>query len=547
MRRQEADGLVARVMDALVAAGARHAFGIPGDFALPMFAAMERHGGLHLHTLSHEPGVGFAADACARAAGAPVVAAVTYGAGALNMVNAVACAYAEKSPVVVLSGAPGRAERGSGLLVHHQSRDLDSQIAVMREVTCDQAVLDDPARAPGEVARVLRSLQERSRPVYLEIPRDVVDQPTGPVPAAAPTPVDPDAVAACAEEVLGRLTAARRPVVMAGVEVRRYGLEDRVAALCRTLGVPAVTDFLGMGLLAEADAPLAGAYLGPAGDPAVAALVEDADLALLLGVILTDTNFGVSERRVDMRGVVHAIDREVRLGHHVYPGVPLGALVDALAARAVPRAAPAVPPPPVAARDLPADDAPIHPDDIATAVNDLFARHGPMPMAVDTGDCLFLALGIPGAPLVAPGYYATMGFGVPAGLGVQAATGRRPLVLVGDGAFQMTGLELGNCARHGWDPVVVVVDNEGWEMLRAFQPGAAYNARPGWRYAELADALGGTGRRATTRAELAAALAAAVAERGRFQLIEARVPPGARSGSLERFVRAVAEGRAAAG
>jgi indolepyruvate decarboxylase len=94
---------------------------------------------------------------------------------------------------------------------------------------------------------------------------------------------------------------------------------------------------------------------------------------------------------------------------------------------------------------------------------------------------------------------------------------------------------------------VVVVDNEGWEMLRAFQPGAAYNARPGWRYAELADALGGTGRRATTRAELAAALAAAVAERGRFQLIEARVPPGARSGSLERFVRAVAEGRAAAG
>src|SRR3984893_17175299 len=91
--------------------GAREIFGIPGDFALPFFKVIEESGILPLYTLSHEPGVGFAADAAARYRAGPTVAAVTYGAGALNMVNAVAAAFAEKSPVVVVSAGPGRGER----------------------------------------------------------------------------------------------------------------------------------------------------------------------------------------------------------------------------------------------------------------------------------------------------------------------------------------------------------------------------------------------------------------------------------------------------
>ena len=98
---------------------------MPGDFALPLFDAIESSGLLPLYTLSHEPSAGFAADASARMRGAVSVAAVTYGAGALNLVNAVAAAHAEKSPVVVLSGAPGALERRSGLLVHHQAKTLD--------------------------------------------------------------------------------------------------------------------------------------------------------------------------------------------------------------------------------------------------------------------------------------------------------------------------------------------------------------------------------------------------------------------------------------
>ena len=132
-----------------------------------------------------------------------------------------------------------------------------------------------------------------------------------------------------------------------------------------------------------------------------------------------------------------------------------------------------------------------------------------------------------------------MGFGVPAGIGVAAATGERPLILVGDGAFQMTGWELGNCRRLGIDPIVVLFNNTSWEMLRAFQPESAFNDLDDWHFAEAARPLGGDGVRVTTRAELGAALEAAATTRGRFQLIEAMLPRGAVSATLARFVAGV--------
>ena len=145
--------LTESLLQALKAHGARQIFGIPGDFALPFFRIMEESQILPLYTLSHEPAVGFAADAAARMLGGLGVAAVTYGAGALNMINPVAAAYAEKSPLVVLSGGPGKNEAKSGLLLHHQAKTLDSQFQIYREITCDQLSLDDAERAPTASAR----------------------------------------------------------------------------------------------------------------------------------------------------------------------------------------------------------------------------------------------------------------------------------------------------------------------------------------------------------------------------------------------------------
>jgi indolepyruvate decarboxylase len=190
---------------ALKARGATEIFGIPGDFALPLFREMERAALLPMHTLSHEPGVGFAADAAARARGGLGVAAVTYGAGAFNLVNAVAGAYAERVPLVVLSGAPAAHEAASGYLLHHQVKTLDSQWRLFEELTVDRARLDDAAAGARRIARVLDAAFTRSRPVYLEIPRDMPAVACGRCRHRRPPPVDAERLAACADR-----TAAKR-------------------------------------------------------------------------------------------------------------------------------------------------------------------------------------------------------------------------------------------------------------------------------------------------------------------------------------------------
>src|SRR5258706_15793168 len=105
--------------------GVRHCFGVPGDFALPTFAWLEKSPIQNI-TMTHEPGAGFAADAYSRLNGIGLVA-VTYCVGGLNVLNAIAGAYAEKSPVVVISGAPGRKDREKDPLLHHKVKTFETQ------------------------------------------------------------------------------------------------------------------------------------------------------------------------------------------------------------------------------------------------------------------------------------------------------------------------------------------------------------------------------------------------------------------------------------
>lgn len=527
------------LLNALRDYGAAEIFGIPGDFALPFFREIESTAILPLYTLSHEPGVGFAADAAARWRGALGVAAITYGAGGLNMVNPTAQAYAEKSPVVVVSGAPGADERRLGLGLHHQVKHFDSQRLVFREVTCADTVLDDPATAPAEIARVLTAARLLSRPVYIELPRDMVLTPVDPVPSFAPPAADPDAVREAAAETLEALAAAGRPVLMLGVEVRRYGLEEKAGRLARALGIPATLSFMARGMLAGSAAPLIGPYFGLAGDPEIRETVENADCLLMLGVLLCDTNFGVSRQLIDLRRTIRAVDRELRFASHVYPEIPLADLLDAMLAQATRIGAATPAPPAPAPTGLVRDQRPISPGDVARAVNDLFAAHGRMPIASDMGDCLFATTEIADTELVAPAYYATMGPGVPMGLGLEVASGRRPLILVGDGAFQMTGWELGNARRLGLRPIVLLFNNRAWGMLKVFQDDTRYNDLDDWRFAEMAGPLGGVGRRVETRAQLWDALAEAHADAANWRMIEIMIPRDVYSPALNGFVAAV--------
>jgi len=534
---------------ALVAQGVGQVFTIPGDFVLPLVAVLEADGSLPLVTMSHEPALGYAADAAARATGRPSAALVTYGAGALNLINAAANAYSEMSPVVFISGAPSRDERAPGRIVHHQARTIDSQRRIFEEVTCDHAVLDDPLTAPDAIARVLQSCVGRSRPVYLEIPRDLADRPVVVPGPMAPSPAPTDALDACADAFAAAIMSARAPVLLVGAEVRRRGAELAIAHLARALAAPIVTSFMGRGVMgAIPEVTFLGTWHGAAGSPRAAEAVSGSDLVVHLGVIPSDTNLGPIVGGSSPARLAVAHDGRATLDGRAYAPVPLAALVKAVLLRVARRGSvpsSEAPPPrgPVVAARPPGDA--LGPDDVADALNAAFERDGVAPLICDTGDALFLATRIDHRALLAPACYATMGFAVPAAMGLQIATGERPIALLGDGAFHMTGLELSDCARLGCDPIVIVLNNASWETIRVFHRGGAdrvessIHAREPRDLAALARAMGGDGWRVRSRRDLTAALRHAFRRRGRFQLLDVRLPRGAVTSALSTFAGAL--------
>src|SRR6266702_2819935 len=189
--------------------GVRHSFGIPGDFALPTFAWLERSK-IQSITMTHEPGAGFAADAYSRLNGIGLVC-VTYCVGGLNVLNSIAGAFAEKSPVVVVSVAPGRKDREKDPLLHHKVKTFETQRRVYDEVTVASAVLLEEERAAGEIIRCVEACLKQKRPVYIEVPHDMVDREIPIVNIAPPASEqsDPQTLAAALKETLTLIRAAK--------------------------------------------------------------------------------------------------------------------------------------------------------------------------------------------------------------------------------------------------------------------------------------------------------------------------------------------------
>jgi indolepyruvate decarboxylase len=535
------------LFDRLWDRGVRHIYGIPGDFALNLFEALERDGRFTLVRLSHEPAVGFAADGAARMTGGLGVCCVTYGAGGLNMVNPVACAYAEESPLVVLSGGPGRAEKRAGLHVHHEVKTFESQLNVYREVTEYSAILDDPRTAATHITRAIDVAVKAKRPVYLEIPRDMVTEPIDPpLPdARLEMPVDDGAVAEAVAEIAARVRGAARPVLIAGVEVHRFQLRDRIVRLAETLQLPVASSFLGRGAFPTRHQQFVGTYLGVVSPPELRAIVEESDCVLLVGERISDTSLGISANRLTERNLLIVVARDVFIGHHRYENAPIDRVVAGLeshpdlSTRAGTWHAPAATPRAPEGR-RPGDDTTMTASLVIDVLNEFVEAHPEVPLVSDTGDCLFASVEIRSNEIVAPAYYATMGFAVPAAIGVQTSTGRRPLVLMGDGAFQMTGPEIAHAPGYGCNPVIVLVNNTRWEMLQAFYPHAGYNDTVSWPFAKLAELWGGAGYTAPTVGDLRRSLAEAWAS-PRFSIVEVPVARGDISPVLARFVQAFKE------
>jgi indolepyruvate decarboxylase len=528
-------------------AGVTHLFGLPGDLVLGLFHRFGRARGLEIVTFSHEPSVGFAADGYARSTRRLGVVCVTYGAGGHNIVNPIAGAYAEQVPLLVVSGGPGEAEQKlSG--IHHQAKDVDSQFRIFQEVTCTARILTRPERAAEEVHEVVSAIVAEHRPGYLEIHRDMVD-----VPIAVPRHLirwdgrfprpgsDRRKLGEAVADTAERLRAAKRPVLIGGVELFRAEAERHLVRLAEKLGTPVVTTLLAKGVFPMDHAQHMGIHIGPFSAKAIERRVRQADLVVALGTQLTDLNLGASRPQVSRDRSVWAVQGRVDVSYHTYTDVTLRDFVAQLGRQDLPRFRESI-----AYHDNlrrparpPAKPRPLSVNDLLLEVNEFLAAHPGYAVLAESGDMLFGGLEVRmhgGSLYMAQGYYASMGFAVPAAMGAQIGTGVRPLVLSGDGAFQMTGPEIAHCPKRGLSPIVVLVNNAGWQIFRPVSPRKDLLAVPPWPYAELAQSWGGVGFSVANRVELADALRAAHEVRD-FVIIECRVPPDDLSPVSTRYIR----------
>jgi indolepyruvate decarboxylase len=525
--------------------GVTHLFGLPGDLVLGLFQSLARERALEIVTFSHEPAVGFAADGYARATRRLGVICVTYGAGGHNIVNPVAAAYAERVPLMVISGGPG-AEEARRSSIHHQVKSLDSQWRVFQEVTCDARRLLHPERAAIEIHELVCGIMRELRPGYLEIRRDQVDLEI-PVPeeirswnGELPRPVsDPRRLAEALRDTVERLRRAARPMLVAGVDLHRVGAHGDFLRLAEKLECAVATTMLAKGVF-PMDHPLhLGIQIGPFGAAAIQQRVAEADLVIELGTQHTDINLGRAPEIAPAEKTIWAEPERVSISFHQYQGVVLHEFVRGLADSVLPCFREKVEYCDNLAR-TPFEanaDAELSTNDLLVELNEFLARHPGMYVVAESGDMLFggLELRLRGGMYMAQGYYASMGFGVPAALGAQLGTGVRPLILCGDGAFQMTGMEISHAPTHGLNPICVLVNNAGWGIFRPIVERQDLLDVPNWPYAELGRALGGGGQRARTRGELRAALEAAFAS-DRFSIVEAITPPDDLSPISRRYI-----------
>ena len=521
--------------------GVRDVFGIPGDYVLSFFIELTRSP-IRVVTCTREDCAGFAADAYARMNGIGAVC-VTYCVGGLSVCNSIAGAYAEKSPVVLISGSPGLHERTNNPLLHHKVKDFRTQFEVFRRLCVAATDLTDSSTAFREIDHVFEAVARYKRPGYIELPRDrvhVVPEITHRPKATSPAS-DPEVLAEAVAEAARRINAARRPVILAGVEIHRFGLQEPLLALAERAGIPITATILGKSVVSERHPLFAGLYEGALGRDEVTRFVEDSDLVIILGAFMTDLNLGIFTANLDPGKCIYATSEQLRISHHHFHDVVLADFLQGLAAADLKTPPRALPPRPGAGepefRLQP--EAPITVKRLIDRLN--LWLDDSMVVIAEAGDALFASTDLVmhrQTEFIAPAYYTSMGFAVPAALGAMIARpDLRPIVLLGDGAFQMTGMELSTIVRHGLNPIVIVLDNKGYGTERQLHPGLhKFNDIQPWHYHRLPEIFGGgRGYEIRTEGEFDAALRSALADSGQMSLLHVHLDVNDRSPTLERL------------
>jgi indolepyruvate decarboxylase len=489
-------------------------FGVPGATCSPIFEAARSPSDVSPVVTSSDLGAGYAADGYARARGLGAVS-VTYGVGTMCLISAIAGAYVERSPVVVINGGPSaedlQLQKDLGTLFSHSTGHPQSDLVMFREVTEYAERAEKAVNVPQIVDRAIRIAKTKQRPVYVEIAKDLWGKacpaPTAPIDfTIAPSGNETQ----LAKDILTSLRNASRPALLIGIEVERHGLAAEVTNLVNKLAIPWSSTLLAKSAIAEQTAGFVGVYGGVNAPPSVIKVIEKADTLLAIGCVM-----GRQYRRLVVNSnatMTLAFNGMVKIAGKPAKPASLRALIAAMQAQSwTPN--PAL----IAGTKLPGlsfdqrrasiTPRPAGPElgltyeEVLRSTSDLLDET--FIVITDTSLGMYPAadLNVAGRNgFMCNAVWQAIGYSVGAAVGVGVAEGRRPLAICGDGGFQMTAQSLSTMVKEKMNAVVIVLDNglhgiEQWLLESSYfanpnSTPASYLALGRWNYADLAKSMG---------------------------------------------------------
>ncbi len=525
------------VLTRLKQQGVTHLFGVPALYCAALFDAAPAHGITPVVTAS-DLEAGYAADGYARTKGLAAVS-VANGVGTLSLINAIAGAYVERSPIVVINGGPTAGHLADlaqrDVVYSHSTGRANTELDSFALVTAKSVRAATKEAVPAAVDGAITAALTSKRPVYLEIAMDLwrqtCDNPGAPLTSNVPAAGTETQLAAT---IVGLIRGAQKPVILIGTEVARYGLADAVADLIAKLGVRWASDMLSKSTLAEKGAGWIGVYDPPYVPQAIRTQVESTDLLVTLGCVFPNSFAPLIAQKFN--SMVAVYDGKVRVKNQPKQNAEIRALVAAMRTKAAEQ-------PPA---NVPAGAVPTAPPAAAGTLTykQVFQRVGvaldeTLITIPDTFLGTYSAANLPVKgkdAFLCDAVWASIGHSVAAAVGASFGSTRRPLVLCGDGGFQMTAQALSTMARYGRNPIVVLIVNGiyGFEQFLLdrtyFNTNSNTPARPyavigEWDFVKFANSVGVQyAKTVNTAAALDSELAAAKANPGPC-LIVAQVPP----------------------
>lgn len=471
--------------------GLKHVFGVPGDYCMS-FMDVVVDSKMELVCNTHELAGGYAADGYARihGLGAEIV---TFNVGGFSAYNAVGGAFTESVPLVLISGAPTVAQRRGLEKMHHLVEDYDHQLTIYKKITVDAILLDDAAQAPALIDRALTRCIQHKKPVYIEIPTDMVAAPCASPQGKLETTAlksHAEALSQCVAEAAALLKAAKSPVIVVGFEVARFDMQRELLELLNDTAFPVAVTMDGLSLVPLDLSTYLGAYRGALGTPQAREAVEKADRILFIGTLRHDISSGNFTDHIDRARAIVSHAASVSIGYHEYPNVRMNDFIPAL--RAALGRGTTAPTRKGGSKDAFAPDAaaPITSDRLFARLRNVIGA-GTIVVS-DTGDALFQSSALPHLDrYITQSYYLSIGYALPAAMGVAlAAPQARTWIFVGDGAFQVTAQELSTIVHRRIPMVIVLLNNDGYVIERLLHHDAPYNDLNRWRYADLPQVFG---------------------------------------------------------